>query len=55
MAFLDQKEKRVVVLLRSGVTRVGEIAAEMGYANHSPVSKALERIRRKALRFLELD
>lgn len=50
---LDRKERQVVVLLRSGVTRVGEIASQLGYAYHSPVSKALARIRRKAANFFD--
>jgi hypothetical protein len=50
---LDHKERRVVVCLRSGVTKVGEIASRLGYANHSPVSKALARIRQKVLHFLD--
>lgn len=48
LALLDTKERQVVVLLRSGVTGVGDIAKRLGYANHSPVSKKLARIRRKA-------
>ncbi len=51
-ALLDRKERHVVVCLRSGTTKLGDIATELGYANHSPVSKALARIRRKAERFL---
>lgn len=53
LAVLDKKERQVVVLLRSGVTKVGEVASLMGYANHSPVSKALTRIRRKAAAFFD--
>jgi len=49
---LDQKEKRIVVCLRNGTTKMGDIAKEMGYANHSPVSKALIKIRKKAEMFL---
>lgn len=52
LALLDARERRVVVLLRNGVTTVGEISRTLGYANHSPVSKALARIRRRALTFL---
>lgn len=51
-ALCDARERRVVVCLRSGTTRVGDIARELGYANHSPVSKALSRIRRKVLALL---
>ncbi|MGO9120510.1 MAG: sigma-70 family RNA polymerase sigma factor [Desulfomonilaceae bacterium] len=50
---LDQKEKRIVVCLRNGTTRLGDIANEMGYANHSPISKALKKIREKATKFLK--
>ena len=48
MSVLDPKERQIVVLVSSGVTRVGEVASILGYANHSPVSKRLARIRRKA-------
>jgi len=51
-ALLDAKERHIVVCLRSGVTKLGDIASSLGYANHSPVSKALERIRRKAAALL---
>jgi hypothetical protein len=52
LALLDAKERQVVVLI-SGVTRVGEVASRLGYANHAPVSKALARIRRKAAAFFD--
>lgn len=45
LALVEPRERRVVVCLRSGITQVGDIAAELGYKNHSPVSKALARIR----------
>jgi hypothetical protein len=51
-AFLDARERHIVVCLRNGTTKLGDIAASLGLANHSPVSKALARIRRKALEFL---
>ena len=51
LALLNKKEKNVVVCLRNGITRVGEISKELGYANHSPVSKALKRIRMKAEKY----
>lgn len=53
MAILDPKDRRVVICLHKGITRVGEIATALGYANHSPISKALERIRRRARRLLD--
>lgn len=52
MAFLDEKEKRVVICLRNGVTKLSEIADKLGYKNHSPISKRLKEIRKKAKRFL---
>jgi len=48
MGFCDVKERKVIVLLRKGVTKIGDISKELGYANHSPVSKALSRVRKKA-------
>jgi hypothetical protein len=54
-SLLDAKKRHIVVALRSGTTRLGDIASTLGYANHSPVSKALERIRKKAARFLSLN
>lgn len=55
IAFLDKKERKVVVCLRNGITKASEISKILGYANHSPVSKALKRIREKAKKYLELD
>jgi hypothetical protein len=54
-AVLDARERHVVVCLRNGTTKLGDIATSLGYANHSPVSKALTRIRRKAAKFLGLN
>jgi hypothetical protein len=48
MALLDERERQIVVLLSSGHTTLSDIAEQMGYANHSPISKRLARIRRKA-------
>ena len=48
LALLDRQEQQVVILLQSGVTKVGEVASILGYKNHSPVSKRLTRIRMKA-------
>jgi hypothetical protein len=55
IALLDRKERQVVVCLRNGVTKVGEVSKILGYANHSPVSKTLARIRQKAKQYFELD
>jgi hypothetical protein len=51
LALLNEKDREVVVLLSSGVTKLTEVAQIMGYSNHSPVSKRLERIRRQAAEF----
>ena len=51
-AILDSRERHVVVCLRNGTTKLGDIASALGYANHSPISKALTRIRKKAAGFL---
>ena len=48
MALLDERERQVVVLLSRGFTSRTDIPAELGYANHSPISKRLAKIRRKA-------
>lgn len=52
LALLDHQERHIVVCLRSGHTQ-GEIAKALKYANHSPISKALARIRKKAQRLLD--
>jgi len=44
---------REVVVLRNSTTNLTEIAAIMGYSNHSAVSKQLKRIRDLADRFFE--
>jgi len=48
LTLLDEREHQIVVLLHSGMTKLTDIASELGYANHSPVSKRLDRIRTKA-------
>jgi hypothetical protein len=53
MSLVDAKARRIVVLLRSGETRVGEISKILGYANHAPVSKRLRAIRELAHRYLD--
>lgn len=50
----DPKERQVLVCLRNGTTGVGEIAKELGYSNHSPVSKTLAKIRAKAAKLFDL-
>lgn len=53
LAMLDPVDRQVVVLLNSGVTRLTDVAREMGYANHSAVSKRLARIRQQATAFFD--
>lgn len=45
LALLDARNRQIVVLLNSGVTKKTEIADILGYANHSAVSKRLAQIR----------
>ncbi|GAA1798268.1 hypothetical protein GCM10009811_22940 [Nostocoides veronense] len=52
LALLDPQDRRIVVLLSSGVTKLTDVAATLGYANHSPVSKRLAKIRKLAERHL---
>ena len=51
LALLDERKRQVVILLRSGYTKVGDVAGILGYKNHSPVSKRLARIRQKAAQY----
>lgn len=53
MALLNEKERQVVVLLSSGYTKLHDIAAELGYATHSPISKKLAKIREQARVFFD--
>lgn len=39
LALLDRQERQVVVLLQSGITKVGDVVSILGHKNHSPVSK----------------
>ena len=55
MTLLDLKERRIAICLRRGMTGPVDIAARLGYANHSPVSKALAKIRLKAEAFFNLN
>lgn len=54
LGVLNEKERTIVVLLRSGVTKLKDIAQHLGYANHSPVSKALTRLAKKARHLINL-
>jgi hypothetical protein len=53
LALLDPRERQIVVLLNSGMTKLTEIADILGYRNHSPVSKRLKRIREQAARYFD--
>jgi len=53
LGLLDEKERKIFVIIRSGTTKVGDISKILGYKNHSPVSKALSRIRAKAKYLLD--
>lgn len=54
ISFLDRKERSIVVCLKKGITELTKISETLGYANHSPVSKAMTKIRNKAKQFLEI-
>lgn len=53
LALLDKRNRQIVVLLSSGVTKKSEIAQILGYANHSAVSKRLARIGEKASEYFD--
>jgi hypothetical protein len=53
LALLDQKEKQITICIKNGYTNLSELGKDLGYANHSPVSKSLKRIRQKLLKYLE--
>ncbi|MFQ6273868.1 sigma-70 family RNA polymerase sigma factor [Kutzneria viridogrisea] len=53
LTLLNERDREIVVLLRSGVTKLTEVAEIMGYSNHSAVSKRLARIREQAVRFFD--
>jgi hypothetical protein len=55
LALLSKKNRQIVVLLNSGVTRQSEIASILGYANHSAVSKRLAQIRTAAAAYFDLS
>lgn len=54
LALLDNKQRRIVVLLSSGY-RQHEIAEKLGYANHSAISKNLARIREQAAKYFDIQ
>lgn len=54
LALLDERDRQIVILVLSGYSKLGEVASILGYKNHSPVSKRLDRIRRKAEEYFSL-
>jgi len=55
LTLLNERDRQIVVLLRSGVTKLTEVAELMGYRNHSAISKRLTRIREHASRIFDID
>lgn len=53
LALLNERDREVVVLLSSGITKLTEVAQIMGYSNHSAVSKRLHRICQQAEQFFD--
>lgn len=53
LAMLDARNRQIVILLNSGYTSNTEIADILGYANHSAISKRLNRIRDAAALFFD--
>jgi len=51
LAVLGPRDRQIVVLLRSGVTKLGAAAEILGYKNHSAVSKQLKKILAQAQEF----
>ena len=50
---VNPKQREIVVALRSGETKIGDISKNLGYANHSPVSKKLKQIQKEVIKFLD--
>ncbi|MFC5923833.1 sigma-70 family RNA polymerase sigma factor [Micromonospora vulcania] len=51
LALLDTRDRTIVVLLRSGFTKLTDVAEIMGYRTHSAVSKRMDHILKQATRF----
>jgi hypothetical protein len=41
LTIVNPKDRRIVVCLQDGITRVGDISLQLGYANHSPSRRRL--------------
>jgi nitrogenase subunit NifH len=55
LALLNERDRELVLVLSSGVTKLIEAADILGYANHSGISKRLSRIRDAARQHFDLD
>lgn len=55
LTLLNARDREIVILLYSGVTKLTEIGEIMGYRNHSAVSKRLNRIREQAAQIFEVE
>lgn len=55
LALLDQKNRSIVICMRRGMTTASEISRALGYANHTPVTKRLRKIRQVARRYFLED
>lgn len=53
LSLLDERQRQIVVLLNSGYTNLTDVAEHLGYANHSPISKRLAKIRAQAAKFFD--
>ena len=53
LTLLKPKDREIVVLLNSGMTSLTNVAAELGYASHSAVSKRLAQIQKQARTFFD--
>jgi hypothetical protein len=54
LSIVDQRERKVIVCLRKGITNHKEISEILGYQNHSPVTKLIARIRGKVEKIFNL-
>lgn len=55
LTLLDEQNRSIVICMRRGLTTASEISRALGYANHSPVTKRLHKIRAAARRFFLED
>lgn len=55
LTLLDEKSRSIVICMRRGITTAVDISRELGYANHTPVTKRLHKIRRAAQRYFFED